>query len=184
MPIVVERGRAIDKRPRTFPRDDRSKAHGDRHHTENMQGIRGTAERQRETQKHFGLVEEFMKLVTEQRRHALSQSRATPGPPAPMMEGEMATPPAPSSGDQAGMMMDEAMELPTAAGQGHGMGGGMMGGMHGEYGVGMGGMAGGVSMSGAADAANRIPDREALMADTTRRSQHMADLSDPDSRSS
>ena len=59
-----------------------------------------------------------------------------------------------------------------------------MGRMHGKHGMGMGGMEGGPVLSGAADAANRIPDCEALLANMTHHSQDIANLSDSDSRSS
>ena len=130
-----------------------------RHHTEQMQGITDSAELQREMQKHFTMVEELMGFMIAQQR------MATAAAPAPMpMEGEMAMP---AAGGQ-----------PVSA-SGAGMGGGMMGGEHG-MGMGMGGAAQG--MSGAPDAARRLAEREALLAEVTRHSQYIETLKDPEAR--
>lgn len=175
-----------------------------RHHTERMQAITDSAELQRETQKHFAMVEELMGLMLAEQRQALGGASGASSMP---MEGEMAMP---APGGQPGMMdddamempmggasgggmggsmpsgqggmMDDAMEMPPPSSAGGGMSGGMMGGMHGEHGMGMGGAAGGQGMPGAPDAAKRIAEREALLAEVTRHSQYIETLKDPDAR--
>jgi len=166
------------------------------HHTEKLQGIKDSAQLQRETEKHFVMVEELMGLMLAQQRDALAAPSSAPM----MMEGEMAMP-APSA-PMAGGMQDDAMEMPGASAPGggmgggmsggmegempmpgpaqSGMGGGMMGGMHGEHGGAMGGAA---AMPSASDAAQRIAQREALLAELTRHSQYIASLTDPKARS-
>ncbi len=200
-----------------------------RHHTEKMQAIKDSAELQRETQKHFRMVEELMGMMIAQQRQSIPAGMSAPSAAMPMegemampaagsggqpgmmdddamempmgspsggtpaggmaggMEGEMAMP-APPPGGQPGMMDDDAMEMPAAAppsgGMGAGgMGGGMMSGMHGEHGMGMGATGGGAPMAGAADAAQRIAEREALLAEVTRHSQYIESLTDANARS-
>ena len=168
-----------------------------RHHTEQMQTIQDPAALQRETQRHFVMVEQLLAAMLEQQKQGAA---APPSASAMPMEGEMAMPGmgAAAPGTQPGMMDDDMMEMPaggassgnSSGGMGgmggmrpgsSGSGGGMMGDMHGEHGMGMGGS--GASMGGASDAAKRLAEREALLAEVTRHSQHIETLTDSKERS-
>ena len=149
-----------------------------RHHTDLIQGIQDPALLQRETQKHFRMMEQMLALVLEQQKQMLQLASA------------------PSTGAMGGMEGEDAMEMPSAptpagmppAGTPGGMGGGMMGGMGGGHEMmGMGGMKGGAasdpaSMAAASAAALRISEREALLKEIDTHLVYLATITDPATR--